>query len=100
MITLAGKLTRVSPQSAEPSIHEAISAAIVRVLRAAKENGSLSQEVVIPDSVVLDRPKNRDHGDFATSVALALAKPAGMQPRTVAELLKSGLEKYCWTWIY
>ncbi len=93
MITLAGKLTRVSPQSAEPSIHEAISAAIVRVLRAAKENGSLSQEVVIPDSVVLDRPKNRDHGDFATSVALALAKPAGMQPRTVAELLKSGLEK-------
>ena len=83
----------MSAHAAEPSIHEAISGAILRVLAAAKAEGSLSQEVVIPSEVTLDRPKNRDHGDFATSIALALAKPAGMQPRVVAELLKSGLEK-------
>jgi len=83
----------MSAHAAEPSIHEAISGAILRVLAAAKAEGSLSQEVVIPSEVTLDRPKNRDHGDFATSIALALAKPAGMEPRAVAELLKSGLEK-------
>ena len=31
----------------------------------------------IPDRISVERPKNRDHGDFATSVALQLAKDAG-----------------------
>ncbi len=83
----------MSPQSTELTIHESIVAGVKRVLAAAQANGSLSQEVVIPDEITLDRPKNRDHGDFATSIALALAKPAGLQPRAIAELLKSGLEK-------
>jgi arginyl-tRNA synthetase len=43
--------------------------------------------------ITLDRPKNREHGDFATSIALALAKSAGLQPRMIAEVLKTGLEK-------
>jgi len=45
----------------------------------------------IPVAIPLERPKNRDHGDYATSVALQLAKPAGMSPRAVAELLQSDL---------
>ncbi len=47
---------------------------------------------VVPDSIPLERPKNRDHGDYASSIALALAKPAGKNPREVAELLKADLE--------
>jgi arginyl-tRNA synthetase len=35
--------------------------------------------------VDLDRPKNRDHGDFATNVALQLARHVGRKPRDVAE---------------
>jgi len=33
----------------------------------------------------LQEPRQKDHGDFATNVALALAKRAGMPPRQVAE---------------
>jgi arginyl-tRNA synthetase len=34
--------------------------------------------------VRVERPKNRDHGDWATNVALACAKRAGMAPRDLA----------------
>ena len=37
--------------------------------------------------VDLDRPKNRDHGDFATNVALQLARHVGRKPREVAEAI-------------
>ena len=43
------------------------------------------------NSVVLDVPKSRDHGDFATNIALQLAKPAGKKPRDVAESIRSEL---------
>jgi arginyl-tRNA synthetase len=47
----------------------------------------------VPSNIPLERPKNRDHGDYASSIALQLAKPAGKNPREVAELLKKDLEK-------
>jgi arginyl-tRNA synthetase len=42
-------------------------------------------------AISLERPKNRDHGDYATSIALQLAKAAGKSPREVAELLRSDI---------
>lgn len=41
----------------------------------------------------MERPKNREHGDWATNVALQLAKPAGLSPRDVAGILSGRLEK-------
>jgi arginyl-tRNA synthetase len=35
----------------------------------------------------IETPKNVDHGDFATNVAMALAKPAAMSPRKIAEAI-------------
>jgi arginyl-tRNA synthetase len=64
-----------------------IQAAISRAI----ERGDLIGTV--PASVPLERPKNRDHGDYASSIALQLAKPAGKNPREVAEMLKTDLEK-------
>ena len=32
-----------------------------------------------------ERPKNRDHGDWSTNVALTLAKPVGRPPRDIAQ---------------
>lgn len=58
-------------------------------MRAAVEAGELA--VAVPEHVTIERPKNRDHGDYATNVALQLAKPAGKPPRAVAELLAEGL---------
>jgi arginyl-tRNA synthetase len=59
------------------------------VVAAAVERGALAVEV--PDEVVVERPKNRAHGDYATNVALRLAKAAGRQPREVAGLLATDL---------
>ncbi|MEY2877298.1 MAG: hypothetical protein RLZ24_725 [Actinomycetota bacterium] len=68
---------------------QALAAAISAAIGAAIERGDLVG--TIPVTIPLERPKNRDHGDYATSVALQLAKPAGMSPRAVAELLQSDL---------
>ncbi|MET3568347.1 arginyl-tRNA synthetase [Leifsonia sp. 98AMF] len=37
------------------------------------------------DDVPLERPKNRDHGDWASNVAMRLAKKVGANPRELAE---------------
>ncbi len=47
----------------------------------------------VPDEVTVERPKVKGHGDYATSVALQLAKPAGLPPRDVAALIKAQLER-------
>ena len=70
------------------SIQDQISAAIVEILQGAKSQ--LNCE--LPTKVELERPKNRDHGDYATSISLALAKPSGKAPRAIAEIIKEGLE--------
>jgi arginyl-tRNA synthetase len=41
--------------------------------------------------VVLERPKQAAHGDYASSIALALAKPAQRNPRQLAEALVAAL---------
>lgn len=43
------------------------------------------------EGVALERPKNRDHGDWATSVALKLAKGAGANPRELAQAIADQL---------
>jgi arginyl-tRNA synthetase len=72
-----------------PSQSQSLAAAISAAIGAAIERGDLVG--TIPVTIPLERPKNRDHGDYATSVALQLAKPASMSPRSVAELLQSAL---------
>ena len=41
----------------------------------------------LPEQIPLERPKNREHGDYATSIALQLAKSAGQNPRALAATL-------------
>jgi arginyl-tRNA synthetase len=71
------------------SSSEPLEAAILAAIARAFERGDLLG--TIPVAVSLERPKNRDHGDYATSIALQLAKAAGKSPREVAELLCSDL---------
>lgn len=68
---------------------EELSTLVVGVLRDAVASGALNVEV--PESVVIERPKNRDHGDWATTAALQLAKQAGRPPRDVAQIIADGL---------
>ena len=66
-----------------------LSAAVLQTVRGAVERGDLSVEV--PETVSVERPRNRDHGDYATNIALQLAKQAGKPPREVAEIVATGL---------
>jgi len=66
-----------------------LSQAIQSAVRTVVEAGELT--VAVPETVTVERPKNRDHGDYATNVALQLAKAAGKPPRQVAELVAAGL---------
>ncbi|MFM1789315.1 MAG: hypothetical protein RLZZ12_664 [Actinomycetota bacterium] len=69
--------------------------AILEVVSASLATGTLHGEVaksLAVDRIPLERPKNREHGDYATSIALTLAKSEGKAPREIAEIIKSGLE--------
>ncbi len=64
-------------------------ATIVACLSAAVAAGEVTLDV--PETVTVERPRNRDHGDWTTNVAMQLAKRAGMPPRALAELLTTRL---------
>ena len=44
-------------------------------------------------SIILDRPKSAEHGDFSSNLAMMLAKPLRQNPRAIAEALIAGLPK-------
>lgn len=67
-----------------------LAAQIQAALTALVAQGELKCE--IPGEIRLERPKNRDHGDYASSIALQVAKESGRPPREIAELLKKSLE--------
>lgn len=73
---------------------EDLSSAIVDVLADAQTKGELDIAVDdVPQAVVVERPKNKDHGDYATNIALQLTKKVGMPPRELAQLLATKLEQ-------
>jgi arginyl-tRNA synthetase len=71
----------VTPEQLQDVVRTAVGGAVDR--------GVLAVEV--PDEVVVERPKNREHGDYATNIALRLAKAAGRPPREVAEVVADEL---------
>lgn len=70
---------------------EQLSSAILNALSQLMAEGGLAK-ADLPAAVVVERPKNRDHGDWATNVAMQLGKSFGMTPRQFAEILASKLE--------
>ncbi|MFP7760814.1 arginine--tRNA ligase [Marisediminicola sp. LYQ134] len=64
---------------AELSTH--VLAAIGTVLA---RRSDTTPDVTLAD-VTLERPKNRDHGDWSSNIAMKLARPLGVSPRDLAE---------------
>ena len=65
-----------------------LSSALSSVLDAALASGELDVPADrLPASVTIERPRSAEHGDYATNVALQLAKAAGRPPREVATVL-------------
>ena len=67
-----------------------LSDAIVRILAKLVAESRLDA-AELPESVVIERPKNREHGDWATNVAMQLSTRFGLKPREFAELLATEL---------
>ncbi len=82
-VTGLGSLAGVTPAQLADAVTAAITAAV--------EGGELT--VTVPARVTVERPRQPEHGDYATNVALQLAKPAGRPPREVATLLAGHLRQ-------
>ena len=72
---------------------EDLSAAIRDALSDAVDTGEIALPDGVPSEVTVERPRSKNHGDYATNVALQLAKKAGTDPRSLAELLAARLRK-------
>ncbi|MFC4140202.1 MULTISPECIES: arginine--tRNA ligase [unclassified Microbacterium] len=58
---------------------------IAAALRPGEEAG------ITASDIVLERPRNRDHGDWASNIAMRLAKRLGTNPRDLAQQIADGL---------
>ncbi|HEU4490438.1 MAG TPA: arginine--tRNA ligase [Jiangellales bacterium] len=73
----------MTPEQLSTVVRDALAAAVA------------AGEVALPDGppaqVRIERPRSKEHGDYATNLAMQLARPAGMAPRPLAELLAARL---------
>ena len=74
----------------DPAALSAALLAVVAPLAEARREGS-SAGITVAD-LPLERPKNRDHGDWASNAALKLSKVVGANPREFAAEIAAGLE--------
>ncbi|WZH52957.1 MAG: arginine--tRNA ligase [Nocardioides alkalitolerans] len=73
---------------------EQLSTTVRDALVALVADGSLAlADADLPTTVTIERPRQKGHGDYATNVALQLAKKAGTNPRALAGLLSERLER-------
>ena len=72
---------------------EELSDAIVAVLTTLSSEGALTVPDGLPTAVTVERPRQKGHGDYATNIALQLAKKADTNPRDLATLVQKHLSE-------
>nr|WP_156266346.1 arginine--tRNA ligase [Kocuria sediminis] len=82
-----------APGYTGPVTPEQLSLAVSACLQDAVAQGdlALADGAALPE-VRIERPKNREHGDWATNVAMQLAKKVGRPPRDVAAVVQDRLQ--------
>ena len=70
-------------------MHETITDHLATALREALTGAGLP----VPDDLVWEVPRDETHGDYATNVAMALARPARKAPRQIADAIVSHFPK-------
>ena len=78
----------VSPR--HPVVKASLRALVDQGIAALRTAGTLPDNVETP-AFVVERPKDRTHGDFSTNAAMVLAKSARTNPRALAQALVSAL---------
>jgi arginyl-tRNA synthetase len=71
---------------------EQLSDQIVASLAELSAEGAITLPNGVPGAVTVERPRQKGHGDYATNVALQLAKQSGQPPRDFAGLVAARLE--------
>ncbi len=77
-------------------VREEIRLQIEKALEKARAKGALTFESI--PNFVLEVPREKNHGDFATNVAMLLAKEAKLPPRLIAEHLVANFAREA-TWV-
>ena len=67
---------------------------VAAAISAAVDAGELPPEVrpTGDGDITVERPKNKEHGDYSTNAAMRLAKPVGRPPRDVAAIIAAHLQ--------
>ncbi|MEG0874867.1 MAG: arginine--tRNA ligase [Clostridiales bacterium] len=63
---------------------------LLKALSLSQKNGEVSFQTL--PQFIIEMPKEKGHGDFATNIAMVMAKEARMAPRKIAESILSHLE--------
>ena len=71
--------------------HHELAAAVRAALTAAQADGTLPA-FDLP-AITVERPRETTHGDYATAIALQLARPARMAPLKIADAIAAHLER-------
>src|SRR5690606_1516027 len=73
------------------NIVEQIQENIKQEIKAAVIKAGLAEESQIPD-VILETPKDKEHGDYSTNMAMQLARVAKKAPRMIAEQIQANMD--------
>src|SRR5690606_1538974 len=71
-------------------VKPALRALVAQAIDALRRDGTVPTDAATPDFVV-ERPRERAHGDFSTNAAMLLARPARSNPRALAQALVAAL---------
>jgi arginyl-tRNA synthetase len=77
-------------KDAKMNLFSDIRVRVIDALAALEAEGVLPRGLAT-DAVAVEPPRDAGHGDMATNAAMVLAKPAGLQPRAIAEALAAKL---------
>jgi arginyl-tRNA synthetase len=70
-----------------------VAAAVLAAARAAFRERDLD-DTLLPEQSSVERPRNPDHGDYASTIAMQLAKKAGIAPRDLAAVVAEKLAEH------
>jgi arginyl-tRNA synthetase len=82
----------IDASSDAPNLRASVATALSRAWQRAVGDGSLPAAAAPNVDFEVSRPANPDHGDFATNVALRLARPLGMAPAAIATAIVAAIQ--------
>jgi len=71
-------------------VKDTLRALLSNAIESLRTSGTLPADLTVP-VIAVDRTKTREHGDFATNIAMALAKPAKSNPRALAQQIVAAI---------